>query len=336
MLKKIKFSKLAVVIFLTVLIWVWADRALEETRSFPTATIVIGRTAPNLLVSFTSGSTIDVNQINLRGPASVVNNLEQVINNDPKKLEFTLYPERLGINKAGEYPINVQEIIRQSSWIKDSGLSVEGCEPSKVMVTAVDLVKKDLDVQCLDNNLETPQTVSMYVPADWRLPAQVVLSDDERTRAMQQPIRKKPFIMLPNGERREADTFVEIKLPPQDKILPRYTIANATLGYTLSETLLKGEYEIKVETYSLMDILNIEIFASPEAKDAYENQDYQVILEILDTDIAETIKNKVVRRKVYYKFPEEFVRANKISLAREKAEARFTVKAKEQSEVPSD
>ncbi len=336
MVKKINYSKLAIVILLTVLIWFWADRSLEEQYPILTATIEVGRTRPELWVSFPKSSIIDINEIILSGPASIVNELNQTINNDPQRLKFILYPEQFGIEKAGEYTIDVSDII-ESSWIKKSGLSVKSCDPLNVQVIAVELVKKDdIEVQCYDKNelrvsIETPQTVSMYVPADLRLTASVILTDDERARAIQQPIRKKPFITLPNGEKKEADSFVEIKLPPQENMLEQNRITNVTLGYALSENLLKGQYDITVE--NLRDIFTIEIRATPEAKAAYENQNYQVVLEILDKDIEDTKKNGIVRRKVSYKFPDEYVRTNQIILVGEKVEARFKVTQRVQPET---
>ena len=53
MLKKIKIRKVAVVVFLTLLIWVWADLALDTEKPFYNATISISRIAnPNLWISF--------------------------------------------------------------------------------------------------------------------------------------------------------------------------------------------------------------------------------------------------------------------------------------------
>jgi hypothetical protein len=174
----------------------------------------------------------------------------------------------------------------------------------------------------------------MYVPADLRLTASVNLSDDERIRAIQQPIRKKPSITLPNGEKKDADSFVEIKLPPQENMLEQNTITNATFGYTLTENLLKGQYDITVD--NLPDILTIVIRATPDAKAAYDLQSYQVTLEILDKDVEDTKKNGIVRRKVSYKFPEEFVRSNQIILVGEKVEARFKVTQREQPDTLPD
>ncbi|MBN2591579.1 MAG: hypothetical protein JXA96_17065 [Sedimentisphaerales bacterium] len=336
MVKKIKYSKLAIVIFLTVLIWFWADRALEEEYPIRTATIVVGRTKPELWVSFPESAIIDINEIKLSGPASVIDELKQTINNEPEKLKFILYPEQFGIDKAGEYSINVREII-ESSWIKKSGLLIKECDPSKIQVKAVNLVKKNIEVQCYDKNLlpislETPQSVSMFVPADRRLFASVILSDEERAMAIQQPIRKKPTITLSKDEIREAESFVEIKLPPQENILKPYSINNATFGYVVSDNLLNGQYIYKVTEESLREIVNIQILATPNAKDAYEAQDYQVTLKILDGDIEKTRINKSVRREVSYLLPEEFVRADEIKLTNSKVEAIFTVTPVETNE----
>ncbi|MEJ2647362.1 MAG: hypothetical protein P8016_02990 [Sedimentisphaerales bacterium] len=327
MIKKIKFSKLALVLFLTVLIWVWANRALDETYSIYNATIVMGRTRPNLWVSFPQGTVIDINEIDVTGPTSRINSIEQIITNDPKKLEFPLIPEQFGIDKAGPQTLDVLEIIKKSNWIQKTGLTVVSCDPCEVVVSAVALTRQELNVQCYDKDglpkeLENAQTVSMLVPPDWRDPARVELSSDEVQRAVKQPISKTPFIILPNGQRIDADKAVEIKLSPQEDMLPK-KVENATVVYSFSENSLNRQYKIDVENMS--EILNIEVFATPAAKDAYESQWSQVELEIHDDDVDTTRKDEFVRREVNYKLPEEFVRLNQIKLARPKATAQFTV-----------
>lgn len=337
MSKKIKISKLAIVIFLTVLIWVWADLSLEETHPVSTATIVIGRAKPNLWVSFPQGSSIDVNEIILKGPASVVNNIERAINNDPSKLVFPLLIEQFDIDKAGEYKLPVSSIIKQSIWIKESGLSIDTCDPCEVQVNVVALSEREIDVKCYDEQelpieLESPQKVKMYVPSNWGgTTARVVLSYEDKQRAIKQAIDKKPHIVLPNGQKKEADTAVAIKLSPQENMPERKKVEDATLGYVLSENLLKGQYNIVVE--NLPDILTIEIYSTPEAKAEYESQLYQVLLFVKEDDIKETVENKFVRREVYYTLPEDFVRTDQIKLADKKVEAHFTVTPIEPPEI---
>jgi hypothetical protein len=328
MLNKINISKLALVIFLTILIWVWADLALDETHPIYNARIVIGQTKSNLWVSFPQGSSIDVNEIILKGAASQINNIDQIITNDPRKLEFPLIIKQFDIDKPGQYPVDVKEIIKQSNWITALGLSVEGCDPNTVQVNVVALTQKPVEIQYFDKNglplnLETPQQVTMSVPSDWRNPARVVLSDEEINRATKQPIRVKPYIDLPNGEKIEAEKMVEIRLPPQQTLLDKKKVANVSVGICFSENLSKGQY--KVDIGNMPDIVNFDIYTTPDAQDAYEDQKYQVMLEIVDDDITTTSKEGIVRRPVYYLFPEDYVKQNKIKLAQEKVTATFKV-----------
>jgi len=329
MLKNVKFSKLAIVIFLTVLIWIWADLALDENHTIYHATIVMGRTRPNQWVSFTRGNSIDVNEIVMRGPASEINSMEQIINNDPRKLEFPLVIDQFkNIDKPGQYTVAVKDIIKQSGWIKQSGLSIVSCDPCEVTINVVALMERDIEVQCFDEkglpiNLETPQKVRMFVPEDWRNNASVVLSDDDIQRAIKQPIEKKPYILLPTGAAKIADATVEIKLSPQVTLLERKKVERVTFGYCLSENLLGGQYKIEID--NMTAILNVEILTTLAAKEAYEDQLFQVLLEIYDKDIEDT-KKGIVLREVFYKLPEEFVKLNQIAVPQEnKVTARFKV-----------
>lgn len=337
MLKKVKFSKLAVVMFLTILVWVWADLALDENRPIYHATIIIGRTKPNQWVTFSRGnSMLDVNEIVLRGPASKINNTEQLININPQKLEFPLVIDQFRIEKPGTYTLSVEDIINKSGWIKQLGLSIKSCDPCEVSINVVSLSEQELDVQCYDDkgltiNLETPQKIRMYVPEDWRKTASVVLSEDDIQRAIKQPIEKKPYIVLPTGVPKYADKAVEIKLSQQIKLLGQQKVQNAKIGYCLSENLQKGQCKIEVE--NMPDILNIEILTTPDAKVAYESQWVQVELEIHDDDIVTTQKDGIVRREVYYRLPEDYVRLNQIKLAKDKVTARFKVTSISPAEI---
>lgn len=58
---KIKIGKLLAVIFLTVLIWVWADLAKTEQFTVPHARITVLKSAePGLWVGFAGGGAVDI------------------------------------------------------------------------------------------------------------------------------------------------------------------------------------------------------------------------------------------------------------------------------------
>ena len=110
-LKNIKYKKIAVVVFLTALIWVWADLALDTEHPIPRTTIKMGRSRPNLWISFGGESAIDINNVILKGPVSKVNDAKGIIGKDPQKLEFILdteQQERYGWTKQGKYELKVQ------------------------------------------------------------------------------------------------------------------------------------------------------------------------------------------------------------------------------------
>ena len=110
---------------------------------------------------------------------------------------------------------------------------------------------------------------------------------------------------------------MRIKMPPAEDALTDCKITTATLGFLLTENL-QGKYEVKV-TNMIEVISNINIRATPEAKQAYENLRYQVILEIEEKDV----EADEVRLEVVYNFPEEFVRKDEIVLNQPRAQAQF-------------
>ncbi|UCC23471.1 MAG: hypothetical protein JSW23_05305, partial [Planctomycetota bacterium] len=66
-IRKINSGKILVVVFITVLIWVWADLALDEELPDKPAVIVIDESAtPKLWVSFNQNRTADI-KITLSG-----------------------------------------------------------------------------------------------------------------------------------------------------------------------------------------------------------------------------------------------------------------------------
>jgi hypothetical protein len=330
MFEKIKVRKIAVVIFLTLLIWVWADLALDAEKTFYNATISISKTAnPNLWISFNEKPSINIKQFVLKGPVSKINQIEDDINNDSKNLDFTLIPEQMDINKSGNYVRSVRDILDKSDWIRDNGLSVveESCDPCEVNVNVVDLVPQDLTVQCYENNellkAETiePQKVNMLVPKSWSgemLVARVILSRDDIQKARSAKIEKTPQITLAPGQQpRLFTTTVQITMPPEADLRQTGNVKDPTLGYCFSPNL-QGKYEVEVD--NLPEINTISIKATAEAKDAYERPDrFEVILNIIDEDKDKT---DWIPREIIYNFPREFSK-DEIELVGPKVTARF-------------
>lgn len=325
---KLKYGKIAIVIFITVLIWVWADLALDETLLVSNIPVIVAKsTNPALWVSFGEKPAVSISNIVLKGPASRIGDVRRKLNAGGLTLEFFLDAQQEGMVSTGEYNLDVLSFLRKSDQIKQLGLTVESCEPDKLTVNVIELFKKSLSVKCFDESripLEAesiePSKVEMFVPDYWggeKLIAEVKLGRREIDQARVSAIEKTPSIELAPGQRREASTAVKIKMPPAEDVLKNYSITAATLGFSLGANL-QGKYT--VEVINLNDVISpIAIKATPQAKQAYEGMRYQVILEVDDEDV----KSEESRREVVYNFPPEFVRKGEIILNQPPVQARF-------------
>ena len=336
MLKKIKFGKIAIVIFLTVLIWVWADLALEKLFPVSNVPITISKSTNRALwVSFVDENeslapVYTVKSIVLKGSASRTSEVDRKLKTGSLQLDFFLDAEQEGMDKPGKYPLDVLNLLRKSNQIRELGLAVQSCEPDKLTINVVELVKKPLDIECFNESgvpleigsIDPSPKVDMFVPADSRLTAQVQLTPRDIAQARLSVVEKTPYVVLAPGQTRYAPKPVRIKMPPEADSLSEYTIQGAKLVIAMSVNLL-GEYKPEVINHNEV-VSPFPILATLEAKQAYENQPFHMTLYILD-DAKKKGPEEDQRKKVVYNFPEEFVRKDEIRLKnpQQPAEAKF-------------
>jgi hypothetical protein len=329
MTRKINYGKMLVVAFLTVLVWIWADRAKTETLSIPSVDIMAKSANPNLWASFDGGqSSVAVHELVLEGPTSRINEVKRRLHNGSLVLEFFLDPQAEGMTAAREYTVTVVDFLRKSDAIKELGLTVESCQPDRINVNIVQLSEKSLDVKCVDEDQNPvkiaaiePAKVRMFVPDDWegaRLVATVQLTGREIEQARMNAIEKRPYIEMSGGQRRESAQ--PVKITTQEHRLNNYTITAAVLGFSLSANL-QGRYNIQVTNPDAV-MSAVSIRATPEAKQVYEKMRYQVILEIDDSD-KDADSTEPLRRELIYNFPSEYVRRDEIMLNQQPVTARF-------------
>ena len=146
MIRKIKFGKIAIVIFLTVLIWVWTDLDLDEVHTVPKVIMRVAH-SPELLVSFNGQPEASINNIELKGPAKRISEVRRGLDDGTLPLDLTLNPEREGMITTGSNTLNVLDFLKRSDEIKElGGLTVEGCKPEIIDVNVVKLEKQSLDI----------------------------------------------------------------------------------------------------------------------------------------------------------------------------------------------
>lgn len=329
MVKKVNYGKILVVVFITVLIWVWADLALDEVFSVSNVNITAKSTNPSLWVSFGDKSSASIDKMVLKGPASKVADVRRKLNDGSLILEFFLDPGQTEtIASPGEYTLPLLTFLRQSDQIKKLGLTVESCEPQSLSVKVVGLDKKLLTIKCLDetqNAIKTaviePKQLDAFVPKDWsgeKLTANVQLTRREIDQARLSAVEKTPFIELAPGQTRELQRTVKITMPSDEDLLADYTITTARLRFSISPNI-QGKYKVVVDNLDEV-IRTITIRATADAKRAYEKMPYQVTLEIDDEDAVAT---EPLRRNLIYNFPDEYLRKDDIRLNQQPVTARF-------------
>jgi hypothetical protein len=331
-MRKIKYGKVAIVIFITALIWIWADLALDERLTVSNVTISVAKSInPALWVSFkdeheTPVLMVSIDNVELKGPASKIANVQRMQNEGLLDLKLFLVPDQVGMTepKQDGYILDVLNFLKENDSIKQLGLTVESCEPREMTINVVKLVKKSIPVRCFGENeipLESesiePPAVEAFVPADGAFIAKVRMTRREIEQARVSAIDKTSYIELPGRQIRDIPAVVKIKMPPAEDVLRDYTIQTPKFGIALSLNL-QGKFYVEVENPTEV-IGPISIRATSAAKQAYEAMRYQVILQIDDEDI----KTEEQRRDVVYNFPEEFVRRNEIILSQAPARARF-------------
>jgi hypothetical protein len=340
MVKKVNYGKMLVVVFITVLIWVWADLALDEVFSVSNVNITAKSTNPSLWVSFSDKSSAFIDKMVLKGQASRIADVKRKLKDGSLVLEFFLDPGQTEtIASPGEYTLPLLTFLRQSDQIKQLGLTVESCEPQTLSVKVVGLVKKPLTIRCIDETQNTikaaavePKQLEMFVPEDWsgeKLIANVQLTRREIDQARLSAVEKTPFIEPAAGQIRELKRTVKITMPPEEDLLADYTITTARLRFSLSPNI-QGKYKVVVDNLDEV-IRTITIRATADAKRAYEKMPYQVTLEIDDEDAGAT---EPLRRNLIYNFPDEYLRKDDIGLNQQPVTARFKLIPLPAAETP--
>lgn len=323
MLRNVKLGKIFAVISLSALVWIWADLASDEEFPVYSATLNIVPSQPDLWVSFEKGASVSIKEIVLKGPAARIAELNRRLKQG-ERLEFDFDAAQADMSAPGPYSLRLQDFLQRDKQIKRMGLKVESCKPERVPIVVQELMSTTVDVECVDErgnqmtaNIDPP-SVKILLPEGWvgRV-AYVQLNANEKKEARLSAVYKKPYVRLANDQTVLADKNVAVTIPSEE-FLQEQAIETPSLGFALSKNLL-GKYEVDVEGF-LGHLAGFKIRATPEAKRLYENQTFQLILEIRDGDAAST---EYQSRPLKYNFPDECLSKGEIEPAQPAPVARF-------------
>jgi len=306
-------KKLFLVVFITALIWVWADLALDKVYPDVPANIKIAKSTSPLWVSLDQQSSSRMVKMTLKGPTSKIEQLRRELLAGSEKFEIFFDAEQQKMDSPGIYTLQLLPLLKGSDKIKELGLTVESCRPESLKVDVRKLVEKKLTVECTDDSKMSldvekiePAQINMFVPESWageKLKAQMMLTDQQISQAKAAAITAKPYIELAPGWRQYSETDVTVKLPAIKETLEEFGISNTTIGFLFSENM-QGKYNVRIINESEITG-TFKINATPEAKLAYEQKPFHIILEIHDEDSGKT--GEIKTRRLIYNFPREFV-----------------------------
>jgi hypothetical protein len=329
--RKNNLGKIFLVIFLRSLIWVWADLSMDKELPDKTAIVEVDKSAnPKLWVHFNSKPRAAI-RVTLSGPQSAIVELDRNLKIGKEKLIFDLNVKQEILDTPGPHRLELLPFLQKEKSIRERGMKVIGCDPNMLEFEVVKLVEKPLHVRCIEEDgtvilgvTVVPERVDMDVPEDWRGDADVVLREWDKQQARQDKdgIVRYPYVKLPGNVEWEVPKSVNIKLTAQEDLLQPETIQAPKLGIAKSPWM-EGNYKVEVDEDDLKELINsVKIRATSQARDAYKSMEFQIILEILDSDVG---KPSQWRRPVIYNFPEDKVRKNQIILNQSPKEAKFTL-----------
>jgi hypothetical protein len=327
-LRRINYGKIVLVVFITILIWVWADKAQDEDYAFENVLLKADRSlTSDLWLTINGRRTVTLTELTLRGPSSRLDEIKRDLQTGSTRLEFFVRPSDVGLTAPGQVSLNVLDFLRNSGQLNGLRVLAVDCKPRSVSVKASALAEKELTVRCVRPNGDVlnakkidPPTVKMRVPEDWGpLTADVILNDSEIEQARLGDFVKMAKVRFSAEEVYDVPTKIKVTMPAAAEDLSARAITQATIGFVLSPNLV-GKYKVVLENYS--ELASFTISATSEAARAYREQPFQILLYILDEDVKNPGEQ---RREVEYNFPDEFVGQGKIKLNQPAGTARFTL-----------
>ncbi len=334
MIDKLKPGKISIVVFLTALIWVWADLAQDDRLSLSNVRIEVAKSGdPTLWVNFVVEradpnlrTSMALDEVVLKGPASRIAEVSRRRNRGDLDLNLFLVPEQEGLTQPEAHTLNVLDFLRKNDEIRKLGLTVESCEPQRLTTTTYELVKQFVTVECvgIDSSLQVknldPSSVEAYVPSDGTFKAMIGLTPQEQNQARNEAVEKTPYIELASGQRRELASKVKVTLVPAQNVLSEYMVS-ATYGICFSPNL-QGKYRVIVHNEAT-ELARVYIKATALAHTAYRDAPYKLILYIEDTD--RQITQWPTSRPFVFRFPDEYVRRGEIEASQPAPVAQFTL-----------
>jgi hypothetical protein len=325
-----KVNKILLVVFITLLIWIWADLALEQKMEGVVAIIEVKEMpTQDMWVTLNGRTNLEV-RLTVTGPHAKIAELQRQLKPGGESLVFTFDARQLDrANPGTQPPLDLVQFLQGQPELKGRGLSVSAVEPSVAQVVAMPLEPKTLRIRLINNNnLDIldhekidPDQVTMPVPSNWtgeKLVAFVQLGPASEELARQRPIERTPYVELVPGIRKDADRTVSIKLRSEQAL--RSKAISPIIGYAFSPTL-QGQFRVQIDDEDIAKVMaGFTYSATDAAEAAYKAMPYHLLLTVEERDRA---VSGLITRRLTYNFPIDSVEKGEIKPLSPAPEVRF-------------
>ncbi|MBW8035803.1 MAG: hypothetical protein FVQ79_09285 [Planctomycetes bacterium] len=316
-------KKYALVVFITLLVWFWANNAIEDQIEVSVSITTTQTRDSDILVTFDKPMPLNV-KITVKGPSSKISDLQKLIASGQENLDFVYSLQNDLKGEAKTIPLVTAEWLNQTVKMKSFGLTVESesAKPAMIQVTIEKLVKKELVIECFDEDgisitpdSLNPSKANIFVKQGWVEPARIDLTATDVEKAQKDYVIKEPYVQLGPNNRRYGKR-VTVKLSSTELDTVQFKPLN--ISFAVSKNL-QGKYKVELKNES--ELTESTTFkATTEAMDAYKKSPVHIFVLVFDDDEKEI---DVITRDVIYNFPPEYLVKGEIALAQPPVKARF-------------
>ncbi len=303
-----RFKTISTVLVLSILIWVFADRAVLQSKDI-SFDLLFNNTPPNIVLEFDGSGTREEMQIqtvklSIKGASSIISRLGDDYE-EKRKLEVG----ELGIDftmfKEGEFRDISKEImglLNNRIYKKadnNNYLQVTAAMPQETQIRVTKLTLKEIPVEVYNNKTQlstvNPLTVKAYTDNTGNPSyAKIILSDKEVEMARLGPYKAIATAVIGFPGKKNQTFDIEIKLPAQTETpgIER-AVKSKPLIFILMPEANANKFKVKIVDDSLSEEARGAInFKGPEdLNQRYIDLAYHLILYIGKDDLAIAKRN---------------------------------------------
>lgn len=293
-----RITTAVLVIFLSGLIWVFAERKVTKTARL-TVEIKLISSRPDLLVRYLDSSskamqvTTQRVTLTMEGPTGRIQTIEQGLQvSVPLDMSELLAEEPIDSQPQIHTVQLVKDLLDEGLQISDTILSVIKAEPANLDVQVIKLQERTILVKVYNQDqtellkVQTvePSEVRAYVIEDQPAEAHVRLTSDQQLQALKEPVDAEARVTLPLSDRLQKYD-VKVRLSQQSSSLPEDVIQTPRVGFVFPNSMI-GKFQVVIEDLSQLKE-PIKFRGSAAANTDYRNSQFHLILEIHEGDKAQ-------------------------------------------------